>query len=158
MKKLIFIIFICFISSCRLPSAGTLGGWGIHVFPISEKDLDSYLKLFYQEYPQFKVPVEKQYAEQTWKTGGYSTLKSMFFYIEKEPSRIYYVTYIDAGFGVENPEYARIALRAVYKEDDRWYIKDDLSEKEQEDIKAFFEKEIISRLEKTTGTKSYIQK
>lgn len=152
MKKLIFIIFICFISSCRLPSAETLGGWGIHVFPISEKNLDSFLNYF------IRSPVEKQYAEQTWKTGECSTLKNMFFYIEKESSRIYYVTYIDAGFGVENPEYARVALRALYKEDDRWYIKDDLSEKEQEDIKVFFEKEIISRLEKIMGTKSYIQK
>ena len=127
-------------------------------FSYQRKKSRQFFKLFYQEYPQFKIPVEKQYAEQTWKTGGYSTLKSMFFYIEKEPSRIYYVTYIDAGFGVENPEYARIALRAVYKEDDKWYIKDDLSEKEQEDIKVFFEKEIISRLEKIMGTKSYIQK
>lgn len=158
MKKLIFILIICFINSCHLPSAGTLGGWDIHVFPISEKSMDHYLKLFYQQYPQFKVPVEKQYAEHTWKTGGYSVLKGIFFYIEKEPSRIYYATYIDAGFGVENPDYARIALRAVYKQDDAWYIKDDLNQKEEEDIEIFFKKEIITRLEQTTGVKSYIQK
>lgn len=159
MKKLVFIVFICFASSCSVPSAGTLGGWGIFVFPVKEQNMDAYLKLFYQEHPQFQIPDDKKYIEDYWKKGGYGFLKGMFFYFSTKPARTYYVTYIDAGFGVENPEYARIALRAVYKEeDDRWYIKDKLSKEEQDNIKTVFENEIVLKLEEVTKTKSYIQK
>ncbi|AFD06656.1 hypothetical protein [Solitalea canadensis] len=159
MKKLVLIIFIAFATSCSPPSAGTLGGWDIIVFPLKEEKMESYLKQFYHQYPQFQVPTEKKYIEDYWKDAGYSFLKGKFFYIENEPSRIYYVTYVDAGFGVQHPEYTRIALRAVYKsENDRWYIKDKFSIKEQDDISEVFKNEIILRLEQLTETKSYIQK
>ncbi|RZK38482.1 MAG: hypothetical protein EOO90_22180 [Pedobacter sp.] len=159
MKKLIFLIFICFAGSCSLPSAGTLGGWDIFVFPVSDKNMDNYLSVFYRKHQEFQVPKEKKYIEDYWEKSGYTFLKGMFFYFSTKPSRIYYVTYIDAGFGVENPEYARIALRAVYKEeDDKWHIKDKLVKEEQDNIKAIFEKEVILKLEEISKTKSYIQK
>lgn len=159
MKKYVIVIFTCLISSCYWFSAGTLGGWDTIVFPVKEKDMDSYLKICYHQYPQFKVPVEKQYLEDTWKEPGYNELKGIFFYLKDEPMKLYYVTYIDAGYGANYPEYARIALRAVYKEgNDRWYIKDEMSDKEQHAIDEIFKKEIVSRLERVTKTQSYIRK
>lgn len=155
--RYIYILLILFIS-CNYPGEGAIGGWSIFVFPVREQNMDKYLRSFYQEHPQFQVPSEKKYIEDYWKKGGYGFLKDMFFYFNSNPARVYYVTYIDAGFGVENPDYARIALRAVYKEeDDRWYTKDKLSMEEQDNIKNVFRKEIILRLEQVTKTKAFIQ-
>jgi len=158
MKKYIIIIFSCLASSCYWFSAGTLGGWDTIVFPLQEKSMDNYLKIFYNQYPQFKVPDDKQDLEDEWRRPGYSQLKGIFFYFKDDDTKLYYVTYVDAGYGSEHPEYARIALRAVYKEkDERWYIKEELRKDEQDFINEIFEKEIISRLEKVTKTESYIR-
>lgn len=160
MKKIIILVLIgIFSGSCSLPSAGTLGGWDIVVFPVNEKKMDKALHFFYQKYPEFKVPSEKKYIEEYWKNGGYGFLKGMFFYFGESSSlRAYYVTYIDAGFMVQNPEYARISLRAVYNEDtDRWSTFDDLNKLAQDGIRDKFGKEIVLRLEQIVQKKSYIQ-
>ena len=160
MKKIItLILFVISLDSCNYPGNGSLGGWDIIVFPMEEKAMDSTLTLFYQKYPQFNVPSEKNYIVNYWKEGGYGFLKGMFFYFEESSTlRAYYVTYIDAGFMVEKPEYARISLRAVYNEDeDRWSTFDDFKKIEQDHIRENFNKDIILRIEKLSKQRSYIQ-
>lgn len=153
------MLFVISLACCNYPGDGALGAWDIIVFPVEEKAMDSTLTLFYQKYPQFKVPSEKNYMVNYWKEGGYGFLKGMFFYCgESSTLRAYYVTYIDAGFMAENPEYARLSLRAVYNEDsDRWSTFKDFKKLERDQIRDNFNKEIILRIEELSKRKSYIQ-
>jgi hypothetical protein len=155
-KRKYTILLICFLlSACY--SAGTLGGWDSVVFPKNEKTLDSALKILYTENQRYEVPEKWKFEADSWHRGGYDFLKSNIFYFVESPEEMYYVSYIDPGTGTQNPEFARISIRAVYQNGDRWIENEDCDDAEKARIQKRFEKEIITKLEKYTKTKSYIE-
>lgn len=153
-------MFFCllFYSCTGSIGAGSLGGWEIVVFPVTEAKLESKIDSLYVKYPEYLPPEKWQYEVKYWDVSGYNSMKSVFFYFNDGPEELYYVTFIDAGFGAKKPEWARIAIRAIYHERIGWKTNENVKNEEKERIRLRFRNEIVSKLERFTKTKIFIEK
>lgn len=138
--------------------AGTLGGWKTLVFPVVESKLDSTIQVFFKDNPMYLVPENLKYEEDSWQNSGFGFLKSHVFYFKNSPEEMFYVTYVESGFGVKNPNWARIAIRSVYSEKGGWKKREEYSLAEQDRIQNRFYKEICFKLEKYAHVKSSDEK
>ncbi|MBB6498156.1 hypothetical protein [Pedobacter cryoconitis] len=155
-KKLILILSL-FSISCGNIGAGSLGAWKIKVFPVSNKQLALSINSIYKEYPKYKVPEKWKYESEYWIRDGFEVSKIMFFYFDSNPEEMYFVSFLEPGL-VKNPEYARLAIRSIFTEKTGWKEIKKYSDSEKLRIEGRFEQEIIPKLERLTGTKSYFEK
>lgn len=149
--------FFLFCSCNGIVGAGTLGSWKPILFPVSELKLDSATSNLYKNYPEYQSPVKWQYAVEYWKNSGYDFLKAEFFYFQNPPEEMYYVSYLDSGFGVNIPNHTEIAIRSVYSEKSGWRTNDECSEEERARIIERFNNEVICKLEEYTNTHSKVE-
>lgn len=149
MKNVIIVISISILISCKI-GAGTLGGFETWYFPISKKNVQNKIDSLFIKYPNYTIPEKWKYLDD-WSKSGYDFLESKIFYFKNEPEEMYYVTFVEAGTGVENPDHARIAVRAVNCGKPIWLTVDDFSNNEKNRIQRRFYQEIILKIEKSTG-------
>lgn len=152
------IIVGLFFYSCKGSiGAGTLGAWKVMELPVTESKLDSAMNVFFIDNPEYTVPEKWKYESESWKRSGYDFLKSRLFYFKSAPEEMFYVSYIESGFGVENPGWARIAIRSVYTEKMGWKKNEQYSEEERVRIQNRFDEKIRSKLEQYTSIKTSIE-
>lgn len=153
--KFIFISFM-FYSCTQNIGAGTIGGWDSIVFTTSEEKLKKAIDSLYKIEPKYyKIKKWKDKAEY-W-VENYSYLRIVIFYFDGLPEEMYYVTFVDPGTG-QNQNYSRLAIRGVENGEGHWKQYEEFSESEQNRIAQRFKREIITKLERITNTKSYIEK
>ncbi|RYU87378.1 hypothetical protein EWM62_16865 [Mucilaginibacter terrigena] len=112
------------------------------------------LKQIYKDHPEYLIP-EKWEQFNDWSRRGYDFLDSRIFYFKDAPEEMYYISFIK---DPEDPAAAKsviLAVRAVQRDSSTsWLLQKDFNEKQQEEIEARFDKEIVSKLEKYTLTKA----
>lgn len=136
-------------------SAGSLGGWETVVFPVTEKRLIIGIDSLFKSYPEYHIPEKWKYDTEHMTGNNYSNKKVYYYYFVTDPEEMYFVTFIDAGSFSKNPNYARIAVRAVGSGDDSWKLNKNCDEKEKLRIAKRFHDEIVTKLEDITKTKSF---
>lgn len=155
--KSIILFFSLILSACNANiSAGSLGGGKIVTFPVPDQELHKAIEHLFEFDPQYHFPEKWKFKTESW-TKDYFFLKPYFFYFKDSPEEMYYVTLIEAGTG-DNPNYSRLAIRGVGDGVELWKKYEKLNDAEKARIQKRFEKEIITKLEKYTKTKSYVEK
>lgn len=152
--KLILISLLFY--SCNNIGAGGLSGWDIIVFKIPTQKLKSGIDSFYKANPKYVIPGKWKSESDYWVKAN-SDLKTTIFYFEDAPEEMYYVTFIGAGTG-DNPNYSRLAIRGVQKDNGNWKRFEEFNTSEQERIEKRFEKEVVTKLEQITNARSYVEK
>ena len=151
---LLFLFVLLLQEGCGYIGAGTLGGFPPVTFPTSKNNLEQAIDSLYEDHPEYRIP-EKWKDKDTWDERGYDFLESNIFYFSSEPEEMYYVTFI-GGDDMDEISTATIAIRAVDSDTETWTIYDELKEVRRKEIEKRFHDEIISKLEKYSGTKSHI--
>jgi len=152
--KYLGILLLSLTSCGGSIGAGTLGGWKTVVFPVAEKHIDTAIHSLYTNYAKYNVPKKWKAESESWNQAGYDFLKPIFIYFNSGPEEMFYITYIDGGYGTQNPEWARIAIRAVYTEQNGWKKNTEYNDNEKNRIDKRFWNEIITKLEDYTKTKA----
>lgn len=152
--KLILISLLFY--SCNNIGAGGLSGWDVIVFKIPTQKLKSGIDSFYKANPKYVIPGKWNSEADYWVKAN-SDLKTTIFYFKDAPEEMYYVTFIGAGTG-DNPNYSRLAIRGVQKNNGNWKRFEEFNTTEQERIEKRFEKEVVTKLEQITNARSYVEK
>jgi hypothetical protein len=158
MKFKLLLTLVTFLCSCQYIGAGSLGAWRITGFPITDKELLMSVKELFKEYPQYRIPEKWKYETEYWKNEGFDTTKTMVFYFNNNPEEMYFVTLAEPGI-VKNPEFARIAIAAIYNDQEKdWKEIKKYNDQEKLRTEQRFQNEIISKLENLTKTKTFDEK
>ena len=154
MKRLYipFLAFFLFFNSCNYPGDGALGGWDIIEFKTSEAKLKQAIDSLYKLEPSYKTKGNWKYESNEWLKDHYY-LNTVIFYFNSPPEEMYYVTYVDNGNG-DNPNFSRLAIRAVQISSNSWKRYQDVSKNEKLRIEKRFHKYIVKRLEMLTKVES----
>lgn len=156
MKNSIVVVFVLFFCSCTGSlGAGSLSAWEIRVFEVPEVKLIAGIDCFLQTNPKYSVIQKWKDMADGWEK-AYSFMKTYVFYFDQSPSEMYYVTLIDAGYG-NNPNYSRLAIRAVENGSGSFKQYEEFNAVEQERIRTRFYREVIVELEQIVHTKSYVE-
>lgn len=150
----ILIVFSLFLYSCNNIGAGSNGAWKIKGFPFTNKEVTASVNSLYEKYPEYLIPKKWEEESGYWKNDGYDKSRILFFYFKSAPEEMYFVFLVAPGF-VDHPEYARLAVISVYSEKTGWKVIKEQSDKDKVRIQQRFENEIISKLEKSMGTKTF---
>lgn len=151
---LTFISILAF-TSCNI-AAGTLGGFETWHFSIPRAIIDMKIDSLYSSHPEYKIPEKWRYLD-NWNERGFGFLKGKILYLADPPEEMYYFSYIAAGTGDENPEDARLSIRAI-NSGVSWLKKDDISKEESRRVENRFYSELIFKLEKSTKVRAKIDK
>lgn len=131
-----------------------LGSFDIRVFPTSKQVLEKKIDQLFQEHPGYKIP-DKWKTYDSWSQRGFDFLETRIFYLSGEPEEMYYVSFIGDSVMLANPNQIGIAIRAVHNASSkRWLLEKDFDKAQKERIESRFDKEIIAKIEASTGVKS----
>ena len=157
-KGILFLLTFFSLNGC-FSGAGTLGGFDKRMFPTSKRNLVLAIDKLFAEHPNYKIP-DTWKSQDDWKERGYDFLDSRIFYFQANPEEMYYVSfYGDANDSLQkDTTTAGISIRAVEKANSGWTIEENTSSADKKRIEARFDKEIISKLELYTKTKSIRKK
>lgn len=150
-KIKIYSLFVLFtLTSCD----GTLGGFNTVSFPVSKKKLENSIDSLYFNYPEYKIP-DKYQEFNNWAKRGYDFLDSRIFYFSQSPEEMYYISFVGDEQTFKDTTHIDIAIRSVFEDKKmKWLKQEDFSKEEETRIQERFKKEIISKLEKYTNSKS----
>lgn len=148
----LILVSLLFYSCGGSIGAGSLGGWDRIVFKIPETKLKKAIDSLYKVEPKY-YHIKRWKSEAKYWVKNFSYLRTVIFYFDEPPTEMYYVTFIPAGTG-DNPNYSTLAVRGVENGDGKWKEFGEFDVADQERIQNRFKKEIISRLEQITKTKS----
>jgi hypothetical protein len=144
-------IFFLLITSLLVSCDGTLGAFQPLQFPISKNKLEIAIDSLYSIHPEYKIP-DKWKEENDWSKRGFNFLNSRIFYFKENPEEMYYTS---IRVGNDSLTHIDIAIRSVFEDKKmKWLKQEDFSKEEETRIQERFKKEIISKLEKYTNSKS----
>lgn len=146
------ISYLFFVFQCT--SCGTLGGLDSRVFLVSKEKIENAIDSFYAISSDYVIPAKwEQYDD--WSKRGYDFLESRIFYFKSYPEEMYYVSFEGTSTSPADTYTCAIAIRAVFKEDEKgWYLEDDLDKEDKKRIESRFDNEIVSKIEVYANAKS----
>jgi hypothetical protein len=147
------IILIMILVSFYINSCGTLGGFDNRNFPIGKSKLLQSFDHLYEKYPEYIIP-KKWETFNDWHERGYDFLQGKIVYFKNQPEEMYYISFIGDSIEQSIPYKCSIAIRAICKGTNKWNLENDFSKDEKERIENRFDKEIISKLEILSNSKS----
>jgi hypothetical protein len=148
--KILFFLIVFIIICCD----GTLGGFNTVSFPVSKKKLENSIDSLYFNYPNYKIP-DKYQEFNNWEYWGANSLDAKTFYFSQSPEEMYYISFVGDEQTFKDTTHIDIAIRSVFEDKKRkWLKQEDYNKEEETRIQERFKKEIISKLEKYTNSKS----
>jgi len=152
LRNVIFAsLFFC--SCAGSIGAGTLSGWDNVIFPTSKEDVQKAIAELYKNNPKYRLNNKWKSQAEYW-LKNFSYLETVIFYFSEEPEEMYYVTFVEPGTS-DNPKCTGLAIRGVENGVGHWKEYQEYSDIDKIRIDERFRREIVSKIERYTKTKSY---
>lgn len=149
------IFFILLFGSLLISCDGTLGGFDSRYFVTPKKNIEKAIDTLFVKNTELEIP-EKWKEYDTWEKRGFGSLDTRIFYFQSEPEEMYYVSFVSDGNEKQDEKGPTIlAIRSVFtKRHNQWFKEEDFDDNTKERIENRFDTEIISKLEKYSGSKA----